>query len=474
MSSKAKIISDFVICKLLGSGNYSHVYGGYHKITEQRVAVKHIKKTSIKPKVSEKLMVEIEVLKYIHHPNIIHLIDVVVSERSIYIVLEFCRGGELAKFLKKTGKLSEKIAQRFAIQLRNGLYIFNELGIVHRDLKPQNILMSESSESAILKIADFGFAKFSFDSSMNKTVCGSPLYMAPEILKGKEYNRVVDLWSFGVILWQLLFGQTPFAADNWAELIVKIEQTKLCLPPDSFVSDECIDLLFRLLEKEPENRIKFDDFYNHEFFHVSSTELSPLSTPKNGTLTDSTLSFGGGAQPEEWIMVSKTAESYDKRNSLLSDIKLGGSVKIERRLSIPESYKATMNRSSLEVNPLYKQAEESMRKGTEHELANDTTTASQHYKDSIDLFQQLFATDLNNDDSMRVDLKISCLKERVNFTDNTNEEHLYYHFCFNNFIDDWILQIRFAKRTQKQHGIWFLYRFNNGKSCVSYQEYYHY
>ncbi|KAJ8304861.1 hypothetical protein KUTeg_018444 [Tegillarca granosa] len=150
-----------------------------------------------------------------------------------------------------------------------------ENNVAHMDLKPQNILLSSSSHP-ILKVADFGFAKHVFVGDKMRVMRGSPLYMAPEIICSRAYDARVDLWSIGVILYECLFGRAPFASRNFQELENKIKDSKpVELPYGVEVSEDCRDLLLRLLQRRPDDRISFVDFFNHPFVdikHVPSTE----------------------------------------------------------------------------------------------------------------------------------------------------------------------------------------------------------
>nr|GMC97587.1 serine/threonine-protein kinase ATG1c-like isoform X2 [Ipomoea batatas] len=134
---------------------------------------------------------------------------------KIYIVLEYCRGGDLSMYLQKRhGRIPETTAKHFMQQLASGLQVLRENNLIHRDLKPQNLLLSTNDENSILKIADFGFARSLQPRGLAETLCGSPLYMAPEIMQLQKYDAKADLWSVGAILFQLVTGRTPFTGNN--------------------------------------------------------------------------------------------------------------------------------------------------------------------------------------------------------------------------------------------------------------------
>ena len=205
---------------------------------------------------------EIEVMKTLNHPNILKLYDVIhdPNENVIYLILEYCKKGDFYKFLNKRA-LKEKHAKRYMVQLANGLQHLINNNIIHRDLKPQNILLSDNDE---IKLTDFGFARYYEIDTMVDTLCGSPLYMAPEIMKHKRYTINADLWSVGVIMYEMLVGKVPYSASTHIELLNKIENKELVIP--EFLSNNCKDLLKKLLDKNPDKRITWDDFFSHVWF----------------------------------------------------------------------------------------------------------------------------------------------------------------------------------------------------------------
>jgi len=185
----------------------------------------------------------------------------------MYLMLEYCNGGDLSSFLK-THTLSEEEALKLMLQFNSGLKVLWENNVIHRDLKPQNLLLSISNENLItLKIGDFGYAKTMEDSLM-ETLCGTPLYMAPEILKGGQikYTNKADLWSVGCILYEMLFGKPPYGAKNQKELFDNIQGKKLDFPQIPPISKEALDLVKKLLMKEYADRISWVDYFDHFWF----------------------------------------------------------------------------------------------------------------------------------------------------------------------------------------------------------------
>ncbi|KAL3065035.1 hypothetical protein OYC64_015256 [Pagothenia borchgrevinki] len=266
-------LSDFILTERLGSGTYATVYKAYRKgDSREVVAVKVVSKKSLNRVSTENLLTEIEILKTMRHPHIVQLKDFQWDAENIYLILEWCSGGDLSCFIRSRRILPETVVRRFLQQIACALQFLNERNISHLDLKPQNILLSGS----ILKLADFGFARYMSPWDEQSSLRGSPLYMAPEMVCRRQYDSRVDLWSVGVILYEALFGRAPFASRSYAELEEKIRSNQpIELPPGARVSKNCRDLLLRLLDRNPDARITFKEFFTHPFVdmeHMPSAE----------------------------------------------------------------------------------------------------------------------------------------------------------------------------------------------------------
>ncbi|XP_074153057.1 serine/threonine-protein kinase ULK3 isoform X1 [Sminthopsis crassicaudata] len=259
-------LDGFILTERLGSGTYATVYKAYgKKDTREVVAVKCVSKKSLNKASVENLLTEIEILKAIRHPHIVELKDFQWDNDNIYLIMEFCAGGDLSRFIRTRRILPEKVARIFLQQLASALQFLNGRNISHLDLKPQNILLS-SLEKPHLKLADFGFAQHMSPWDEKHVLRGSPLYMAPEMVCRRQYDARVDLWSVGVILYEALFGQPPFASKSFTELEEKIRSNRVIeLPTRPQLSRNCRDLLQRLLERDPDKRISFKDFFGHPF-----------------------------------------------------------------------------------------------------------------------------------------------------------------------------------------------------------------
>ncbi|XAR68900.1 Non-specific serine/threonine protein kinase [Bertholletia excelsa] len=262
-----RYVGDYLVGRQIGSGSFSVVWYARHKFDGTEVAIKEIVTGRLNKKLQESLMSEIFILKQINHPNIIRLHDIIQEIGRIHLVLEYCRGGDLSLYIQQCqGRVAEAMAKNFMQQLAAGLQVLRENNLMHRDLKPQNLLLSTTGDNAVLKIADFGFARSLQPRGLAETLCGSPLYMAPEIMQLQKYDAKADLWSVGAILFQLVTGKTPFTGNNQIQLLQNIvRSTGLQFPPDKDLSPECIDLCRKLLRRDPVERLTYEEFFNHPF-----------------------------------------------------------------------------------------------------------------------------------------------------------------------------------------------------------------
>ncbi|KDP24546.1 hypothetical protein JCGZ_25110 [Jatropha curcas] len=265
-TGRGRIVGDYLVGRQIGSGSFSVVWRARHRIHGTEVAIKEIATSRLNKKLQDSLMSEIFILKRINHPNIICLHDIIEEPGRIHIVLEYCKGGDLSMYIQRHGRVPEATAKHFMQQLAAGLQILRDNNLIHRDLKPQNLLLSTNDSNAVLKIADFGFARSLQPRGLAETLCGSPLYMAPEIMQLQKYDAKADLWSVGAILFQLVTGKTPFTGNNQIQLLQNIvKSTELQFPSDNALSAECKDLCQKLLRRNPVERLTFEEFFNHPF-----------------------------------------------------------------------------------------------------------------------------------------------------------------------------------------------------------------
>ncbi|KAL1804728.1 hypothetical protein ACET3Z_027796 [Daucus carota] len=274
-SSRGRVVGDYLVGRQIGSGSFSTVWHARHKILGTEVAIKEIATARLNKKLEESLMSEIDILRNVNHPNIIRLYDMIQEPGKIHIVLEYCKGGDLSMFInRRQERIPEATAKHFMLQLASGLKVLRDNNVIHRDLKPQNLLISSNDDNAVLKIADFGFARSLQPRNLAETLCGSPLYMAPEIMQLQKYDAKADLWSVGAILFQLVTGRTPFTGSNQIQLLQNIVRaTELRFPSDvTDLSSECVDLCRKLLRRNPVERLTFEEFFNHPFLSQKQTD----------------------------------------------------------------------------------------------------------------------------------------------------------------------------------------------------------
>jgi len=239
----------------LGSGAFSIVKLAIHKKTKDQRAIKIIDKDAIKEK-KEMLEREVDILKRIQHPNIIAVVEIYETPRYLNLVMELATGGELFDSIVSRGKYSEKDAARIVQQVASACSYLHSIGIVHRDLKPENLLLENKSPDSRVKIADFGLSKMMEAQSVLQTACGTPGYVAPEVLIGEGYNQEVDVWSIGVIMYILLCGFPPFYAENNSKLFEKIMSGSYSFPSPYWdkISSSAKDLIRCMLVVDPKKR----------------------------------------------------------------------------------------------------------------------------------------------------------------------------------------------------------------------------
>ncbi|KAH8488913.1 hypothetical protein H0E87_024515 [Populus deltoides] len=280
--NQTRLVGDYILGSSIGRGSFAVVWRSIHRFSGLQVAVKEIDKKLLSPKVSENLLKEISILSTINHPNIIRFFESIETEDRIFLVLEYCEGGDLAFYIQRHGKVTEAVARHFMRQLAVGLQVLQEKHLIHRDLKPQNLLLSSNDLTPQLKIGDFGFARSLASSDLADTLCGSPLYMAPEIIQNKKYDAKADLWSVGAILFQLVTGKPPFDGNSQYQLFQNIlTSTELRFPQGALeeLHPDCVDLCRGLLRQNPVERLTFKEFFNHKFLGQPRLLVSAKSSP---------------------------------------------------------------------------------------------------------------------------------------------------------------------------------------------------
>lgn len=276
-----KLIKQRYKCQLsnaIGRGSFSRVYLGTDILTDLNVAIKRIEMSSIPEQLKKQIISEIQIVTSLDHPHIVKTYDVAFEtngqEEIVFIIMEYCSGGDFDKFLKKEStRMKESKLKHYMFHLMKGLQYLRNNQVIHRDLKPANLLLSDDNRT--LKIADFGFARRLDRDQLTATSCGSPIYMAPEILFNQPYNDKSDLWSVGIIVYQSLYGAMPFTASSHYELIDVLKKGNIVYPRNVQISAEGLDLLSRLLRKDYRDRMSWDEFFSHPWWR-SQTSIPSL------------------------------------------------------------------------------------------------------------------------------------------------------------------------------------------------------
>ncbi|XP_063800987.1 serine/threonine-protein kinase MARK2 isoform X7 [Pseudophryne corroboree] len=270
-------IGNYRLLKTIGKGNFAKVKLARHVLTGKEVAVKIIDKTQMNSSSLQKLFREVKIMKVLNHPNIVKLFEVIETEKTLYLVMEYASGGEVFDYLVAHGRMKEKEARSKFRQIVSAVQYCHQKLIVHRDLKAENLLLDSDMN---IKIADFGFSnQFTFGNKLD-TFCGSPPYAAPELFQGKKYDGPeVDVWSLGVILYTLVSGSLPFDGQNLKELRERVLRGKYRIP--FYMSTDCENLLKKFLILNPSKRGTLEQIMRDRWMNVGheDDELKPYIEP---------------------------------------------------------------------------------------------------------------------------------------------------------------------------------------------------
>ncbi|KAL1552999.1 CBL-interacting serine/threonine-protein kinase 3 [Salvia divinorum] len=261
-----RMIGKYELGRTIGEGTFAKVKFAKNTETGQPVAIKILDKDKVlKHKMAEQIRREIATMKLIKHPHVVQLYEVMASKTKIFIVLEFVTGGELFDKIVNHGRMREEEARKYFQQLIHVVDYCHSRGVFHRDLKPENLLLDAAGN---LKVSDFGLSALSQqvrDDGLLHTACGTPNYVAPEVLNDRGYDGAnADLWSCGVILFVLLAGYLPFDDSNIINLYKKISSAEFTCPP--WLSFGAMKLITRILEPNPLKRITIPEILKDEWF----------------------------------------------------------------------------------------------------------------------------------------------------------------------------------------------------------------
>ncbi|XP_053925759.1 serine/threonine-protein kinase 36 isoform X3 [Cuculus canorus] len=273
------------VLEVIGEGSFGRVYKGRRKQSAQVVALKFIPKVGRSEKELKNLQREIEIMRGLHHPNIIQMLDSFETDKEVVVVTDYAEG-ELFQMLEDDGSLPEDQVQTIAAQLVSALYYLHSHRILHRDMKPQNILLGKDG---VVKLCDFGFARaMSIHTMVLTSIKGTPLYMSPELVEERPYDHTADLWSVGCILYELFVGTPPFYTSSIFQLVSLIVKNPVKWPAS--ISPVFKSFLQGLLMKDPRQRLSWPELLSHPFIAgrvtvVDDTEEHGISNPFTTKLT---------------------------------------------------------------------------------------------------------------------------------------------------------------------------------------------
>ncbi|XP_057435372.1 CBL-interacting protein kinase 2-like [Lotus japonicus] len=308
MEKKGSVLMQrYELGRLLGQGTFAKVYHARNLITGMSVAIKVIDKEKIlKVGMVDQIKREISVMRLVSHPNVVELYEVMASKTKIYFVMEYVKGGELFNKIAK-GKLKVDVARRYFQQLISAVDYCHSRGVCHRDLKPENLLLDENEN---LKVIDFGLSTLAgsrCQDGLLHTTCGTPAYVAPEVINRKGYGGYkADIWSCGVILYVLLAGYLPFHDSNLMEMYRKIGKGEFKYP--KWFAPEVRRLLSKILDPNPKTRISMAKIMENSWFKkgleklvivgTQNTENPPLDADSVFEVSENGVTFAESKQEE--------------------------------------------------------------------------------------------------------------------------------------------------------------------------------
>jgi serine/threonine protein kinase len=292
MERKATILMNrYELGRMLGQGTFAKVYHARNLASNQSVAIKVIDKEKVlRVGMIEQIKREISIMRLVRHPNVVQLHEVMASKSKIYFAMEYVRGGELFGRVAR-GRLKEDAARKYFQQLIGAVDFCHSRGVYHRDLKPENLLVDEHGN---LKVSDFGLSALKEcqkQDGLLHTTCGTPAYVAPEIINKKGYDgEKADIWSCGVILFVLLAGYLPFQDSNLMEMYRKISKGDVRYP--QWFTSDARKLLPRLLDPNPNTRITMEKLIEHPWFKKGYKPAVMLGQPhSSNSLKDVQAAF---------------------------------------------------------------------------------------------------------------------------------------------------------------------------------------
>ncbi|KAL3771465.1 hypothetical protein ACHAW5_006148 [Stephanodiscus triporus] len=295
--------------KKLKSGTFSTVCRGVHRATGRQVAVKCILRKKIEPSVDAAVFEEVLIMSGLHHKYICPMIDYFEEDRCHFVVMELERGGDLCERLNEKVTYSEEDARKVLRNICEAMDFVHSRGYAHCDIKPRNYLLRSKRDDIDVRLADFGFAQHVHAPNSLTSQCGTPFFVAPEVINRKPYDQKVDMWSIGVTTYLLLCGDTPFNGKNRQQLFRRISCDEPTFADDKWgnISDEGVDFVRKLLTKDPERRLTADQALSHPWLMMEEKEVPTMAQPRHSSQTDQQT------QPKPQVQVSPDLGSLDRR-----------------------------------------------------------------------------------------------------------------------------------------------------------------
>jgi len=301
-AGKKWCLNDFEIGKPLGKGKFGNVYLAREKLSKYIVALKVIFKHQVqKAGCEHQLRREIEIQSHLRHPNILRLYGYFYDDSRVYMILEYAPKGELYTLLKSVGKFGDAQAATYINQLADALSYCHSKKVIHRDIKPENLLLGIHGE---LKIADFGWSVHA-PSSRRTTICGTLDYLPPEMIEDKPHDERVDLWSLGVLCYELLSGKPPFETPTHDATYQRITRVEYRFPIN--LLPEACDLISKLLKKNPSDRLSLEGVMRHNWI----TKFAKVDSNPTNNVSLNTFASNLGAGPHS----HETTKPDDSSNS---------------------------------------------------------------------------------------------------------------------------------------------------------------
>ena len=257
-------LNDFIVIKELGSGSYGHVFLAQHKITQVKYAIKAIdKRSAVNIQEMPYFIREIDIMYRVHHPNVVKLFGHFEDNNYCYFIMEYMPGGNIYSIVQRTHMVTLKEIASIMKEVISAVYFLHHMKpkIVHRDIKPENVLLDQGNHA---KLTDFGWSNYMEGNMKRTTICGTPVYLAPEIVNNTGHDEHVDIWCIGVLLFELIVGRPPFSGDNEQMVRYNIVRMRINWPKN--IDKDAADLISKILKYIPEERYSLEQMLLHPFF----------------------------------------------------------------------------------------------------------------------------------------------------------------------------------------------------------------